>query len=90
MLRPLLACLITAALVAADAPAQAKLPTPTEWATTQRALKADPITGQAKLGELIKAYPAWADGPLALARLHKYPVPKKRSRKGKRGQRKSI
>jgi len=41
-----------------------------EWATTQKALKAEPINGQAKLLELIKAYPAWADGPLALANHH--------------------
>ncbi len=70
MLRPLLACLLTAALVAADPPERATQPTPMEWATTQKALKAEPINGQAKLLELIKAYPAWADGPLALANHH--------------------
>ena len=61
-------------LTGADTPvaakAVAKAPTAAEWTPVQQALASAAADAAARVTVLNRAYPAWPDGPLALARFH--------------------
>jgi tetratricopeptide (TPR) repeat protein len=74
LLRSLAVLVLAVPLVGAEVPAAtkaaAKAPTAVEWTPVQQALSSGAADAAARVTALNRAYPAWADGPLALARFH--------------------